>query len=92
VRPAPQQEDVEISPSSPAAAIAPVTTARAAEIMNVDRHTVSSARKVLSEGTAEEIRAVEQGAAAVSTLARETAMASDMKLRSGLYSSPGEDG
>lgn len=59
-----RREGVEIStPSVPAA--------RAAEMLNVDRHTVFAAKKVLSEGTAEEIRAVEKGDAAVSTIARD---------------------
>lgn len=58
------KEGVETStPSVPAA--------RAAEMLNVDRHTVFSAKKVLNEGTAEEIRAVEHGTASVSTIAKE---------------------
>ncbi|MEI9804147.1 MAG: hypothetical protein WDN48_06325 [Pseudolabrys sp.] len=40
-------------------------------MLNVDRHTVFAAKKVLNEGTAEEIKAVEQGAAAVSTIAKQ---------------------
>ncbi len=48
-----------------------IPAARAAEMLNVDRHTVFAAKKVLNEGTAEEIKAVEQGQAAVSTLAKE---------------------
>src|SRR5665811_1881203 len=44
---------------------AAVTLERAAELMNVNRATVSSARKVLAKGTQEEIRSVQDGKAAV---------------------------
>lgn len=50
---------------------AAISAAKAAEMLNVDRHTVFAAKKVLAEGTEEEIKAVEQGTAAVSTIAKD---------------------
>jgi hypothetical protein len=44
---------------------------QAAEMMNVSRDTVAMARKVLTEGTDEEIMAAEKGQAAVTTIARQ---------------------
>jgi ParB-like chromosome segregation protein Spo0J len=43
----------------------------AAALLNVDRATVGHAKTVLREGTPEEIQAVEQGSAAVSTIAKQ---------------------
>jgi hypothetical protein len=54
----------EITPRSP-------TGQEAADMLNVNRATVVSAKTVLREGTADEIKAVEQGSAAVSTIARQ---------------------
>lgn len=45
--------------------------AEAAELMNVHPTTVSEAKKVLAEGTPEEIAAIENGVAAVTTTARQ---------------------
>lgn len=47
------------------------TQERAAELLNVSRRTVQSAREVLRNGTPELVLAVEQGRAAVSTVALE---------------------
>lgn len=47
------------------------TAEAAGEMLNVNRHTVFSAKKVLTEGTKEEVAAVEQGQAAVSTIAKQ---------------------
>jgi hypothetical protein len=49
----------------------PLSAQAAAELMNVNRHTVQDAKKVLAEGTAEEIKAVQEGKAAVSTIAKQ---------------------
>lgn len=50
----------------------PTTTrGRAAELLNVHFTTVASAKKVLQEGTPEEISAVESGKASVSTVAKQ---------------------
>jgi ParB-like chromosome segregation protein Spo0J len=54
----------EISPRSR-------TSQEAADLVNVNRATVVAAKKVLRDGTAEEIKAVEAGKAAVSTIAKE---------------------
>lgn len=56
------KEGVEISTPS-------ISAAKAAEVMAVDRKTVFEAKTVLAEGTAEEIQAVKEGKAAVSTTA-----------------------
>jgi ParB-like chromosome segregation protein Spo0J len=53
-----------------------ISSATAARLMNVSRDSVNCARKVLKAGTADEIKAVESGAASPKTLARQ--------LRSGL--------
>lgn len=45
------------------------TAAQAAELLNVSRDTVVDAKRVLTEGTPDEIIAVERGEAAVSTIA-----------------------
>lgn len=58
----------EISPSVP-----PPTIDRAAELMNVNRSSVINAKKVLNEGTPEEIAAVRDGKAAASTIAKQIA-------------------
>jgi ParB-like chromosome segregation protein Spo0J len=62
-----ENENGEISPISPGA----LTAAQSAALLNVNRHTVQSAKKVLAEGTAEEIAAIERGDAAVSTVANQ---------------------
>lgn len=54
----------EISPPA-------MSAGAAAEMLNVNRHTVNAAKKVLTAGTAEEIKAVERGEAAVSTIAKD---------------------
>ncbi len=53
----------------------------AAELVNVNKDTVSDARLVLAEGTPEEIRAVEQGTGAVSTLAKQIRAGDDHEKR-----------
>lgn len=47
----------------------PLSLAQAAELLNVNKSSVSDAKKVLAEGTEEEIQAVRDGRAAVSTIA-----------------------
>lgn len=59
-----RKEEGEICPSSP-------TLEQAASMLNVSRASVVSAKKVLSEGTAEEIDAVKRGDAAASTIAKQ---------------------
>lgn len=54
--------DVEISTSC-------ISQGEAANLLNVSRATVSNARRVLNEGTVEEIHAVEAGVTAASTVA-----------------------
>lgn len=61
------KQEVEISTSSPK----PPTVDEMADKMSVNRSTVIFARKVLQEGTADEIDAVEKGVAAVSTIAKQ---------------------
>lgn len=46
-----------------------ITTSNAAELLNIHRSTVADARKVLREGTEEEIEAVDSGNASVGTVA-----------------------
>lgn len=46
------------------------STEMAAQRFNINRHTISAARKVLAEGTEAEVKAVRDGKAAVSTIAR----------------------
>jgi hypothetical protein len=58
-----QQSKVEISTLLP-------TAAKAATLLNVSRASVVNARKVLNEGTSEEIEAVTRGDAAVGTIAQ----------------------
>jgi len=48
-----------------------VSQGDAAALMNVHRQTIGMARRVLEEGTPEEIRSVQDGTAAVSTIARQ---------------------
>ncbi len=48
-----------------------ISQAQAAEILNISRDTIQSAKIVLNEGTAEEIHAVEQGKRGVNLLAQE---------------------
>jgi hypothetical protein len=55
-------EHGEISPTS-------ISQTEAAEMLNVSRDTVKNARRVLTEGTPEEVAAVEAGEVAVGTLA-----------------------
>lgn len=50
---------------------APLSSQQAADILNVSRGTVNAARKVLEDGTAEEVRAVQSGKAAVGTIAKQ---------------------
>lgn len=57
------REDAEISAS--------LTQQQAAKLLNVSRDTVQHARVVLDHGTPEEIRQVERGEAAVSTVAKQ---------------------
>lgn len=57
-------EDGEISPSCR-------STAQAAQMLNVSPDTVKHARKVLTEGTAEEVAAVDRGEVAASAVAKE---------------------
>ena len=47
------------------------TVVQAAEMLNVNRDTIFHAKRVLEDGTAEEIKAVERGEAAVSTIAKQ---------------------
>jgi 6-phosphofructokinase len=54
----------EISPAA-------ISSTQAAAMLNVNRHTVNHARKVMSEGTPEEVKAVQEGKAAVSTIAKQ---------------------
>jgi len=63
-RPCSTREIGEISPI-------PVSATTAAEMMNVSRHTVQNAKTVLAEGTPQEIHSVQEGKAAVSTIARQ---------------------
>ncbi len=51
-----------------------MSAGKAADLLNVNRASVVNAKKVLTEGTAEEIKAVEQGNAAVTTIARQIRM------------------
>jgi ParB-like nuclease domain len=48
-----------------------VTVDEARQLLNVAKETVSDARRVLTEGTPEEVAAVDRGEAAVSTLAKQ---------------------
>jgi hypothetical protein len=48
-----------------------ISTKEAAEMLNVGRHGVVAAKKVLSEGTPAEIAAIERGEASVSTVAHQ---------------------
>lgn len=59
-----KKEEVEISTSS-------VTVAEAASLLNVSPASVKNARKVLQDGTAEEIVAAKAGTLAVGTLAKD---------------------
>ena len=58
-----QKHEGEISPS-------PFTTQQAADLMNVNRATVTSAKTVLKDGTPEEIAFVDSGQSAVNTTAK----------------------
>lgn len=62
-------------------AAAPVTVDRAAELLNVSRNSVVFARKVLKDGTKEEVEAVRDGKAAVSTIARQIIKSIDAPKR-----------
>lgn len=59
-----KSQEVEISTST-------IPVQRAADLMNVSRDSVFYAKKVLHEGTAEEIAAVRDGKAAASTIAKQ---------------------
>lgn len=72
-----RQEDASIAASSPnatASTTAPTSErtaqAEAAGLLNVSRASVQRARVVLDKGTKEEIKSVEEGAAAVSSVAK----------------------
>lgn len=64
-----RREEGSIDPSSSATPAAPVI-AEAARLLNVSGASVKRARVVLDKGTKEEIKSVEEGAAAVSSVAR----------------------
>lgn len=68
--------------------ISTLPASKAAEMLNIDRHTVFAAKKVLSEGTAEEIKAVEQGTAAVSTIARQIRAKMPRERRAAAHDTP----
>lgn len=64
-----RKEEGSIDPSSPTAPSAPVI-AEAAKLLNVSSPSVKRARVVLEKGTKEEIKSVEEGVAAVSSVAK----------------------
>lgn len=66
-----QRADYANKSTGVAKATPAMSASKAADMLNVNRATVVSAKTVLSEGTAEEIKAVEQGQATVTTIARD---------------------
>lgn len=65
-----RKEDASIDASSPTPVSERTAQTEAAKLLNVSRPSVQRARVVLEKGTKEEIKSVEEGAAAVSSVAK----------------------